>query len=187
MSNNLNNKKEEDALSYLENNFIDDKDEIKSIIKPDMSYLDNNVPSNEYITIPLDILPCGMFYKNGSKLSIRAARVQEVQAYSIVDNKNYLDITEKMNQILSCCVKFYHQNGKQGSYKDSAKNLTDLMDKDLESVKKMATTGENIPDNMKIKDIKDDFYWINIKVLKSLIDFSMSFINPWVGWLKDLS
>jgi hypothetical protein len=23
-----------------------------------------------------------------------------------------------MNQILSCCVKFYHQNGKQGSYKD---------------------------------------------------------------------
>jgi len=118
MSNNSNNKKEEDALSYLENNFVDDKDDIVSIKKPDMSYLDNNVPSNEYIIIPLNILPCGIFYKNGTKISIRAARVQEVQAYSVVDDKNYLDITEKMNQILSGCVRFFNPNGKQGSYKD---------------------------------------------------------------------
>ena len=37
---------------------------------------------------------------------------------------------------------------------------------------------ENIPDNMKIKDIKDDFYWINIKVLKSLIDLFVVLISP---------
>ena len=116
---NFNDKKEEDALSYLENNFIsDDKDDVISIKKPDMSYLDNNTPSNEYTMIPFDILPCGIFYKNGTKLSIRAARVQEVQAYSVVDDKNYLDITEKMNLILSSCVRFFHPNGKQGSYKD---------------------------------------------------------------------
>ena len=37
---------------------------------------------------------------------------------------------------------------------------------------------ENIPDNMKIKDIKDDFYWINIKVLKSLIYLFIILISP---------
>lgn len=112
-------QKEKDALSYLSETFInDDSDEMNAIKKPDLSYLDNNVPSNEYIAIPLDILPCGIFYKNGTKLNIRAAKVQEVQAYSVVDDKNYLDITEKMNQILSSCVRFIHPNGKQGSYKD---------------------------------------------------------------------
>ena len=36
---------------------------------------------------------------------------------------------------------------------------------------------ENIPDKMKIKYGKDDFYWINIKVLKSLIDFFIILIS----------
>jgi hypothetical protein len=35
-----------------------------------------------------------------------------------VDDSNYLDITEKMNQILSSCVKFINSTGGQGSYKD---------------------------------------------------------------------
>jgi len=113
------NQKEQDALNYLADNFVvDENDDMTVIKKHDLSYLDNNVPSNEYTQIPLNILPCGIFYKNGTKLSIRAARVQEVQSYSIVDDTNYLDITEKMNQILSTCVRFFHANGKQGSYKD---------------------------------------------------------------------
>jgi hypothetical protein len=36
---------------------------------------------------------------------------------------------------------------------------------------------QNIPDIMKIKDIKDDFYWINKKVLKSLIDLFIILIS----------
>jgi transcription elongation factor Elf1 len=112
------NKKEDEALKYLQNNFIgDENDNLDTVKKVDMSYLDN-VPNNEYLHIPLNILPCGLFYKNGTKISIRSAKVQEVQAYSIVDDKNFLDITEKMNQILSSCSKFVFPNGTQGSYKD---------------------------------------------------------------------
>jgi len=118
MNENFNDKKEQDALKYLEQNFIADEDNnLESIQKVDLSYLDT-VPSNEYMALPLNLLPCGLFYKIGTKISIRAAKVQEVQAYSVVDDNNYLDITEKMNGILSSCVKYFYANGLQGSYKD---------------------------------------------------------------------
>jgi hypothetical protein len=111
-------KKEQDALKYLEQNFIsNDDDNLESVQKVDLSYLDS-APSNEYMVIPLENLPCGLFYKPGTKISIRSAKVQEVQAYSVVDDNNYLDITEKMNQILSSSVKYFYPNGSQGSYKD---------------------------------------------------------------------
>ena len=109
-------KNEKEAVDYLKNSFIDvsDDDGVKKI---DLSYLDS-VPNNEYIHVSLDILPCGYFYKPGTKISIRAARVQEVQAYSVVDDNNFLDITQKLNGMLSSCVKFVYPNGTQGSYKD---------------------------------------------------------------------
>jgi hypothetical protein len=117
MSENFKNKKEQEALEYLEKNFVGEDSNLESVQKVDLSYLDS-VPSNEYLQVPLDVLPCGLFYKIGTKISIRAARVQEVQAYSVVDNNNYLDITEKMNQILGSCVKYVFPGGVQGSYKD---------------------------------------------------------------------
>ncbi len=117
MADKFNNKKEDEALKYLEQNFVGNQDDLNSIKKVDSSYLDS-VPSNEYMVIPLDILPCGLFYKAGTRISIRAAKVQEVQAYSVVEDTNYLDITEKMNGILSSCVKYFYANGMQGSYKD---------------------------------------------------------------------
>lgn len=120
MSDNFKNKKEDEALKYLEKNFVgeNDDDNLNSVKKIDTSYLDNNTMSNEYLQVPLDVLPCGIFYKKGTKISIRSAKVQEVQAYSVVDDNNYLDITEKMNQILSSCIKYHHPNGTLGSYKD---------------------------------------------------------------------
>lgn len=118
MDENFKNKKEDEALKFLEKNFVGSSDgEFEAIKKPDLNYLDS-APSNEYIAIPLDILPCGAFYKQGTKISIRSAKVQEVQAYSVVDDNNYLDITEKMNQILSSCIRYTYANGMQGSYKD---------------------------------------------------------------------
>jgi hypothetical protein len=118
MSDDFKSKKEQEALNYLEKNFVSsDNDEVEVIKKSDLSYLDN-VPNNEYLLIPLDILPCGLFYKPGTKISIRSAKVQEVQAYSVVDDNNYLDITEKMNGILSSCIKYIYPNGSHGSYKD---------------------------------------------------------------------
>lgn len=117
MAKEFKDKKEEDALKFLEQNFVSEDESLETIKKADLSYLEKT-PSNEYMVIPLDLLPCGLFYKIGTKISIRAAKVQEVQAYSVVDDNNYLDITEKMNQMLSSCIKLTYPNGTSGSYKD---------------------------------------------------------------------
>ena len=71
-----------------------------------------------YLSVDLKILPNGIFYKPGTQIKIKAATVAEVQAYSVVDDANMIDVTEKMNQMLSSCVKVIHPNGAIGSYKD---------------------------------------------------------------------
>jgi len=71
-----------------------------------------------YLSVDLKMLPMGIFYKPGTQIKIKAATVAEVQAYSVVDDANMIDVTEKMNQMLSSCVKVIHPNGSIGSYKD---------------------------------------------------------------------
>lgn len=80
-------------------------------VQPEMSTL-------EFINVSLDILPAGNFYSKGTKIKIRSAKVEEVQAYSVVDDQNYLDITEKMNEMLSSCVRYIYPDGSFGSYKN---------------------------------------------------------------------
>lgn len=76
----------------------------------------------EFISIDPNSLPAGIFYKQGTKISIKAASVADVQEYSVVDDSNLLDVTEKMNLILSRCVRFIHPNGMIGNYKDIKDN-----------------------------------------------------------------
>jgi len=71
-----------------------------------------------YINIDLSALPLGIFYRHGFKIKIRSAKVSEVQAYSVVDDQNFLDVTEKMNQLISSCVRVELPSGQKGSYKD---------------------------------------------------------------------
>ncbi len=111
----MSNNKEEQAKNFLEKKFIDEPS-----IKPPIenNFDDLGKPNNEFMVIPLDLLPCGNFYTQGTKISIRGAKVQEVQEYSVVDDKNYIDITDKMNGILKTCVKFINPDSSQGSYKN---------------------------------------------------------------------
>lgn len=83
---------------------------------------ENMLYGREYISIDPMSLPTGMFYKSGTRISIRAASVADVQEYSVVDNSNIIDVTEKMNLILSRCVRFVYPNGMQGNYKDIKDN-----------------------------------------------------------------
>jgi len=76
-----------------------------------------DAPSIEYTSINIDILPAGRYYKRGTKIMIRGAKVSEIQAYSMVSD-NYVDITEKMNELLSRNIRFYHPDGTQGNYKN---------------------------------------------------------------------
>lgn len=71
-----------------------------------------------YHTIPTLSLPSGgMFYPEGTEISIRSAKVAEIRHFSTIDEANVLDIDEKLNQILESCVRITSAN-KRLSYKD---------------------------------------------------------------------
>jgi len=76
----------------------------------------------DFLSVDLNALPAGIFYKPGTKMMIRAAKVNEVQAYSAIINENLVDVTEKMNEMLSRCVRIKFPNGTIGSYKDIRDN-----------------------------------------------------------------
>jgi hypothetical protein len=69
------------------------------------------------------MLPLGKFYPKGTVLKVRAAQVREIQAYSMVDDTNFYDMIEKMNDMLSSCVRVQYPDG-------SVKPFTDVKDGD---------------------------------------------------------
>lgn len=71
-----------------------------------------------YHSIPSISLPSGgMFYPEGTEISIRSAKVAEVRHFSTIDETNVLDIDEKLNTILEACVRIQNAS-KRLSYKD---------------------------------------------------------------------
>lgn len=123
MSNNK-NQNEQKNKEYLEkllgdNGNGDNSSEEKSYDKPKTIVTDGYTPpSVEYSVIDIEFLPAGRFYEPGTKISIRPSKVSEIQAYSVVDDENFVDITEKMNELLSRNVLFVHPDGKKGTYRD---------------------------------------------------------------------
>jgi len=72
----------------------------------------------QYFSFDIRELPCGEFYPSGTTFMIRPAQVREIQSYSMVDNENFYDIVEKMNDMLQSCVRVKYSDGKMGSYLD---------------------------------------------------------------------
>ena len=72
----------------------------------------------QYFNFDIRELPCGQFYPTGTLFMVRPAQVKEIQAYSMVDDQNFYDIVEKMNDILQSCVRVKYSDGKIGSYLD---------------------------------------------------------------------
>jgi len=70
----------------------------------------------QYFNLDIRDLPCGQFYPVGTLLMVRPAQVREIQAYSMVDDNNFYDIIEKMNDMLQACVRVKYPDGKIGSY-----------------------------------------------------------------------
>ena len=72
----------------------------------------------DYHNIPLDCLPSlGRFYPENTKISIRAARVDEIREFSAIDENDIKDVTDKLTYMISQCVKVYYGN-VPGSYRD---------------------------------------------------------------------
>lgn len=72
----------------------------------------------QYFNYDIRELPCGQFYPAGTLFMIRPAQVKEIQAYSMVDDSNFYDIVEKMNDILQSCVRIKYSDGRVSSYLD---------------------------------------------------------------------
>ena len=90
---------------------------------PKFNIPDNKTQSNasrvselHYFTFDVKEFPCGLFYEPGTTIQIRAAEVKEIQAYSMVDDNNFYDIVEKMNEMLSSCVRVKFIGGRIGTY-----------------------------------------------------------------------
>ena len=59
----------------------------------------------------------GRFYPDDTRISIRAARVDEIREFSAIDESDIKDVTDKLTYMVSQCVKVYYGN-IPGSYKD---------------------------------------------------------------------
>jgi uncharacterized protein YqgV (UPF0045/DUF77 family) len=70
----------------------------------------------QYFAFDTKEFPCGIFYPAGSTIQVRAAEVREIQAYSMVDDNNIYDIIDKMNDIISSCVRIKYIDGTIGTY-----------------------------------------------------------------------
>jgi hypothetical protein len=78
----------------------------------------NRVTDLQFLSFDIKELPCGKFYPSGTAIMIRAAQVKEIQAYAMVDDTNFIDVIEKMNDMLQACIRIKYSDGKMGSYLD---------------------------------------------------------------------
>ncbi len=113
--------KEMSEEDYLKKH-LGDLDNPKSVMNNDIPFvaqpkIDNTRTTDlQFFNFDIKELPCGEFYPSGTVLMVRPAQVREIQAYSMVDDNNFYDIVEKMNDILQSCVRVKYPDGKVGSY-----------------------------------------------------------------------
>jgi len=113
-----NNMSEEEYLKKHLGNLESSKNQNNSDIPfVEQPKIDNTRTTDlQYFNFDIKELPCGVFYPTGTVFMVRPAQVKEIQAYSMVDDQNFYDIVEKMNDILQSCVRIKYSDGKMGSY-----------------------------------------------------------------------
>ena len=131
MKEKVNESYEDQVLREFEESQVQGQEETKTITnlgnirdnkQEDDRYLDEELSRvgrlRDYHNIPLDCLPSlGRFYPDDTRISIRAARVDEIREFSAIDESDIKDVTDKLTYMVSQCVKVYYGN-IPGSYKD---------------------------------------------------------------------
>jgi hypothetical protein len=113
------NMSEED---YLKRHLTDLESNKSAAVNTDIPFISEKESNNsrvddlQYFNFDVRELPCGEFYPTGTLFMVRPAQVREIQAYSMVDDNNFYDIIEKMNDMLQSCVRIKFPDGKIGSY-----------------------------------------------------------------------
>jgi hypothetical protein len=107
---------EEYLRKHLEG--IENKTSQQTYQQPQNSVQVENTRTSElqYFAFDVKEFPCGIFYPAGTTIQVRPAQVKEIQAYSMVDDNNFYDIVEKMNDMLAACVRVKYLDGRIGSY-----------------------------------------------------------------------
>ena len=120
-----NKKQEMSEEDYLKRHLSDletgKKQAEAAAISSDIPFVTPTVESNrttdlQFFNMDVRELPCGEFYPTGTLFMVRPAQVREIQAYSMVDDNNFYDIIEKMNDMMQACVRIKYPDGKMGSY-----------------------------------------------------------------------
>jgi hypothetical protein len=113
------NLSEEDYLrKHLEGLEQKNQTKFEDTTAPKVTVDTSRASDLHYFAFDVKDFPCGIFYPAGSTIQVRAAQVKEIQAYSMVDDNNFYDIVEKMNDMLSSCVRIKYLDGNVGSYLD---------------------------------------------------------------------
>ena len=74
------------------------------------------ISDSSYFHHPAKDLPCGDYYLPGTLIMVRPAKTVEIQDYSMVDDNNFYDVVEKMNNMLHSCVRVNYSDGRMGTY-----------------------------------------------------------------------
>lgn len=77
------------------------------------------MPQQNWKNIPLEDLPSkGLFYPEGTQLTIRSASSREIRHFSTIDDKDILNVDDKLNYIIENCSRLKIQGKKDSNYKD---------------------------------------------------------------------
>lgn len=113
------NLSEEDYLrKHIESLESNKSTASSNTVQPQVTVDNSRASDLHYFAFDVKEFPCGIFYPAGSTIQVRAAQVKEIQSYSMVDDNNFYDIVEKMNDMLSACVRVKYLDGTIGSYMD---------------------------------------------------------------------
>lgn len=173
MSNNENLSEEE----YLRRHLSDlEQSKIQSQINSDdtqkLQVDSTRATDLQYFNFDIRELPCGKYYPAGTIFMVRPAQVREIQAYSMVDDQNFVDVVEKMNDMLQACVRIKYPDGKISSFlevKDQDRLFLIFLIRELTfqqgnnlSVNASCTCGQQVPIELKRENFK--FYEIDSKL-----------------------
>jgi hypothetical protein len=114
-----NDKKPMSEEDYLKRH-LNDLETGKKIADGDIPFVEQSESARtgdlQFFNMDIRELPCGQFYPTGTLFMVRPAQVKEIQAYSMVDDNNFYDIVEKMNDMMQACVRIKYPDGKVASY-----------------------------------------------------------------------
>ena len=144
---------------------------------------------NDWKNIPVTNLPSkGFGYPEGIEIAIKAAGVKEIRQFSTVDEDDRIDLDDKLNAILSKCMKIRWNGGFLESYdlwyEDrfyiimSIRDITFIRgeNKILLPVTKNCTKPDcNVPDMLELRSNLLDSFVVDQEILKRYSKESYSF------------